>query len=503
VLIIPYYLSHSLISAPGKVLITGGYLVLDPKYRGCVLTTNARFYSSLKEGIDNPSFARFKKEAKGVDEEDPNVGFAFVCSPQFRFEEFYCWKRDESGACIVLHTLNHSIGTNVFVEQAMMSALEALPNIFNPRKVLEKEDGWLPKEFTLLIQADNDFYSQYEELKDRELSVTTQNLKTLARFNVPKKIHKTGLGSSAALVSSVVASILMFCWEAYGKRKSHCSRDTVLNRVHVVAQWAHSNAQGKIGSGFDIASAVFGSQMYRRFQPDDLRETQCTIFSGKLGKEDPTKEQFSFEFAPVRLPKGFILMCGDIGVGSNTPSMVSDVLRWRKNQPSESEHHWNELNMTNELIFDMFCDLSRFSEAEPEGYSICMETCQKHGNTDWEHQSDVPGMKTFTKLAALFRTSRIMMKKMGDLASVPIEPDEQTSLLDACSLVPGVVGVGVPGAGGMDAIFVIAFGQESRNAVEELWVRMSTKDRRISPLLLGEDGEGLRIESLSFPPIGE
>eukprot|EP01028_Stygiella_incarcerata_P012631 TRINITY_DN797_c0_g2_i1.p1 TRINITY_DN797_c0_g2~~TRINITY_DN797_c0_g2_i1.p1 ORF type:complete len:438 (+),score=121.90 TRINITY_DN797_c0_g2_i1:338-1651(+) len=424
-------------------------------------------------------------------------GFVFVCSPQFRFEEFYCWKREENGACVVMDTMNHPVGTNVFVEQAIMSALEVLPTIFMPKEVREKEESAMPKEFTLLIQADNDFYSQYEELKDRDLAVTTANLKTLPRFNVPKKIHKTGLGSSAALVSSVVASILMFGWEIYGKKESQCSWDTILNRVHVIAQWAHSNAQGKIGSGFDIASAVFGSQMYRRFQPDALRDAQSAIFSGKLGVEDPTKEHFSFESTPVRLPKGFILMCGDIGVGSNTPSMVSDVLRWRKSHPSESEHLWNELNSTNESIFNIFCSLSKFSQTDPDGYAACMKMCQKYANIHWKDQVDVPGMKAFADLAALFRKSRSMMKKMGDLASVPIEPEEQTSLLDACSHIPGVIGGGVPGAGGMDAIFVIAFGQESRDAVEDLWIRMSTRDRRISPLLLCEDGEGLRRESSS------
>jgi phosphomevalonate kinase len=34
---------------------------------------------------------------------------------------------------------------------------------------------------------------------------------------------------------------------------------------------------------------------------------------------------------------------------------------------------------------------------------------------------------------------------MGESASVPIEPDEQTELLDACCAIPGVIGGGVPG----------------------------------------------------------
>jgi len=37
------------------------------------------------------------------------------------------------------------------------------------------------------------------------------------------------------------------------------------------------------------------------------------------------------------------------------------------------------------------------------------------------------------------------MKQMGDLSGVPIEPAEQTRLLDICISLPGVIGGGVPG----------------------------------------------------------
>ena len=40
-----------------------------------------------------------------------------------------------------------------------------------------------------------------------------------------------------------------------------------LDLVHRVAQLAHCLAQGKAGSGFDVAAAVFGSCSYRRFSP--------------------------------------------------------------------------------------------------------------------------------------------------------------------------------------------------------------------------------------------
>lgn len=61
------------------------------------------------------------------------------------------------------------------------------------------------------------------------------------------------------------------------------------------------------------------------------------------------------------------------------------------------------------------------------------------------------------KLRAFFETSRRLLKKMGDSAGVGIEPAEQTDLCDATALLPGVVAAGVPGAGGVDAIFAITY----------------------------------------------
>jgi phosphomevalonate kinase len=45
----------------------------------------------------------------------------------------------------------------------------------------------------------------------------------------------------------------------------------------------------------------------------------------------------------------------------------------------------------------------------------------------------------------LIQDIRVKMKEMGNLSGVPIEPDEQTKLLDTCVSQAGVIGGGVPG----------------------------------------------------------
>jgi phosphomevalonate kinase len=39
----------TVVSAPGKVLIAGGYLVLDPAFSGTVVSTSSRFYTVIQD----------------------------------------------------------------------------------------------------------------------------------------------------------------------------------------------------------------------------------------------------------------------------------------------------------------------------------------------------------------------------------------------------------------------------------------------------------------------
>lgn len=40
----------TVVSSPGKVLLAGGYLVLDPAYSGVVVSTSSRFYTVVQPG---------------------------------------------------------------------------------------------------------------------------------------------------------------------------------------------------------------------------------------------------------------------------------------------------------------------------------------------------------------------------------------------------------------------------------------------------------------------
>lgn len=54
-------------------------------------------------------------------------------------------------------------------------------------------------------------------------------------------------------------------------------------------------------------------------------------------------------------------------------------------------------------------------------------------------------------------------------AGVSIEPPIQTRLVDATCSLPGLLCAGVPGAGGVDAVFAIVVHADAEEGVRQLW----------------------------------
>ena len=78
------------------------------------------------------------------------------------------------------------------------------------------------------------------------------------------------------MTTAVVAGLLQYFGRVdlplHGGTKKDVEAD--LEIIHSVAQAAHCAAQGKIGSGFDVSCAVYGSQRYVRFSPSVLSSAQ-------------------------------------------------------------------------------------------------------------------------------------------------------------------------------------------------------------------------------------
>ncbi|KAL9073404.1 MAG: hypothetical protein Q9161_003019 [Pseudevernia consocians] len=368
-------------SAPGKVLLAGGYLVLDRDHTGLVFGLDARIHVHVQTLQTSPGLT---------------LSEIIVKSPQFRDAEWrYGYRETEENGGIEVTQLK----------------------------------GIGPASITIL--ADTDYYSH----SGSSGNDTPSTLDRFLDFNIPlHHAHKTGLGSSAALVTAFTTAVVAH-YAPLEVADGSSTREKW--RLHNLAQAAHCAAQGKIGSGFDVAAAVYGSCIYKRFSPlileglgDVGSKGFCTRLKSIVEDTDPLKKWDTIidkKFAAT-VPKSLRLVMCDVDCGSETIGMVKSVLSWRKNKPEESVILWETLQKGNEDLAFQLHSLATKPAWQTENYE---------------------GLRT------AILTIRSLIREMSTKSGVPIEPEVQTKLIDACCRLPGVVGGVVPGAGGYDAVALL------------------------------------------------
>ncbi|CAG8070695.1 unnamed protein product [Penicillium olsonii] len=402
------------LSAPGKVLLTGGYLCLDRAYTGTVFALDARIHVVVQQ-LKRPRSANAP-----AGETEPEEGTVIVRSPQFLDAVWeYGVQRCENGGGV--KAVQKGDGKrNPFVETSLSYALTYISYVAD-----SKNFGSL----SVTILADSDYYSETgpKSSDDEEDDFITRFMD----FGVPLfEAHKTGLGSSAALVTALVSSLVIH--RTMQPEDLGSGRD----KLHNLAQAAHCAAQGKVGSGFDVASAIYGSCLYRRFSPSILESIGDVGSDGfeerlfAIVEDSDPKHTWDTECVDfgMHLPHGMQLVLCDVDCGSQTPSMVKKVLEWRKNNRDEADVLWASLQNNNEKLRQELKRLAQHPGA---------------------NQGD------FTDIGALIQRTRQHIRTMTRRTGVPIEPSIQTELIDSLTELEGVIGGVVPGAGGYDAVALL------------------------------------------------
>jgi phosphomevalonate kinase len=331
----------------------------------------------------------------------------------------------------------------------------------------------------ITIYADNDYYSQ-----------PSPDVPRFNALNVPiTSAHKTGLGSSAALTTALTACLL----------STYSATSASETLIHNLAQAAHCAAQGKVGSGFDVAAAVFGSCVYRRFSPSLLEavgDAGSAGFAGRL--RDVVDKTWDLSVEKTRVPPGLRLLMGDVDCGSSTPGMVRQVLAWRKENPAEAQAAWDAIEGYNKGLIDLLADARKRAQQEPEEYLAALNDLDNDGGVVSESALLLENIKM--QLGRI----RSHIRTMGHAAGVPIEPPAQTKLLDAATnSTKGVLGGVVPGAGGYDAVvFLMADRDETAESLKRFLTKYQFEGEgdgkgTVEALGAREEHEGVRKEDIS------
>lgn len=209
-------------------------------------------------------------------------------------------------------------------------------------------------------------------------------------------VSKTGLGSSAALTTSLVGALL--AWFGVVVLPTAGTTGVIvtaeaLSMVHNLAQLVHANAQGKIGSGFDVSSAVYGTHVYTRFDQAPFESCLEASVSGGLLAEKVAQSGalWNQRITAFALPPGTGILLGDICGGSNSPSMAKAVLAWKsKDVEGAASALWTQLGANNTALYEALEQLNTLAITQTVAYETVLQTLSEVSLQDFVSPVDSP-----------------------------------------------------------------------------------------------------------------
>ncbi|RLL41354.1 phosphomevalonate kinase [Oceanobacillus piezotolerans] len=273
----------------------------------------------------------------------------------------------------------------------------------------------------------------FRYLREQEINISPFHLSVKSELDDESGV-KYGLGSSAAVVTAVVSSIL----------EKFMPTSPSKGLIFKLAALSHVVTQGN-GSGADIAASSYGGLLkYASFQANWLqREYEKSDTITALTKLDWSY----FSLNPVRLPDDIYFCVGWTGNAASTKKLVDIILQLKNDKPEAFQEFLNHSKAAVQTFFS--------------------------GVEDNNHDQLFEGIKENRKALA----------KVGIDANVDIETPMLTTL---CDLAEELGGAGKPsGAGGGDCGIAFMPSKEKAEQLIESWKNAGIKPLTIQPSMYG------------------
>lgn len=268
----------------------------------------------------------------------------------------------------------------------------------------------------------------------------------LSRTDENDQARKVGFGSSAAAVVSCVAGILAFHGNEITNRRG---RDLVFK----ISAVAHYLAQGKVGSGFDVAASTYGGVfVYRRFDHRWLLEQ---LTSGRPLSEIVTMKWPGLDVEELAPPDGLDFIVAWTGRSASTSAMVKAMDEWARGDPEERNRIYGSISaLVRELV-----DAWKKNDGEA--------------------------------ILSLTRKNEVYLRQLGNLSGIDIETPDLKRL---CEIADQNGGAGkLSGAGGGDCGFALTLDPAVSRRIREEWIRNGLR-----PLAVKMATKGV---GMSAPPL--
>ena len=258
-------------SATGKILLTGGYLVLEQPNQGLVLSLDARIHSSvyaLNQTSNYISSLEVPAEAFKI----------YLITPQITQDviELYAQVQYDEQQSDVQVLLGGMVSRNKFISTTLQHCLTMAASMLKRDYFQQLTSNGL----FIYVYGDTPFYTSNPLQINWDVTCDQEQLhgvpiETIHTFSPDDFKTKTGLGSSAALVSSLTTAIFSYfgLFALTSETLKALDANAILPSIgqydhevafrvaYQTAQFAHCAAQGKVGSGFDVAASFYGNQV--------------------------------------------------------------------------------------------------------------------------------------------------------------------------------------------------------------------------------------------------
>ncbi len=233
------------------------------------------------------------------------------------------WSVLEGAPCIVL-AINKGVHAKISESEFMQIKLKDFnittgATIDGTKIIFEKENELLSFTKSAIETALEYALSKGKKIKNFRLETKSG----ISVFKVNGEHMKPGFGSSAAAVVAIAGAVL----KLHGIGIKTEQEKEILFKLGIIA---HYIAQGKIGSGFDVAASTFGGALvYKRFSADWLsRELE-----GKKISEVVEENWPQLEHKNIRIPKQLITLIGFTAKSASTRELVQKVQAAKSDKP--------------------------------------------------------------------------------------------------------------------------------------------------------------------------
>ena len=262
-------------------------------------------------------------------------------------------------------------------------------------------------------------------LKEKKVSLKTFSIdikSDVSKITFKGITQKIGFGSSAAVTVAVAGAVLLF----HGFDLNEEKTKKLLFKLSVIS---HYLAQGKLGSGFDVASSVYGGMLvYKKF---DSQWVEKELENGLAKIVD--KKWETLELTPLEIPKSFCLSVGFSGNSASTKELVLKIREFKKENPEE---YGKIITSIREIVEKM---IKAIKENDKE------------------------------KILRLINENRMVLKELSDESKAGLETKELTRLIEEANKFKAAAKFS--GAGGGDNGIAISFDLKTKRAVEEAWIK--------------------------------